>query len=208
MAGPTILKAEFLGSFPSYKILPDSGGLPEVALLGRSNVGKSSFLNAMVMRKQLAKTSNTPGKTRAMNVYELEVRPGKSQGKSYRFRILDLPGYGFAKVSKEEQGRWGVELTHLFEKRETLKQVVQLIDARHGMLENDWNSWEWSQGFEHTPVLVFTKTDKLKRQDLQQQQAKVKRFEALEGHPQFWMSAETRQGVDAVWSFLLGRLAH
>ncbi len=145
-----ITRAEFLTSSPSLKDCPDYG-LPEVPLIGRSNVGKSSFINALTNRKNLAHTSNTPGKTRLINFYNLNDV----------FIIADLPGYGYAKVSKTEQQKWQKNLEEYLLKRNTIKCVVQLIDARHDVQKNDIQMREWLEYYKFSIITVATKADTL-----------------------------------------------
>jgi GTP-binding protein len=145
--------------------------LPEFAMLGRSNVGKSSFINSLLQRK-LAHTSNTPGKTRLMNFYviraELRERP-------LEFSLVDLPGYGYAKMAKTERAHWGDVMQKFLMKRPNLCRVVHLIDIRHGMLENalEMHHWLIEEGF---PVwVVLTKSDKLSRSQAASQILDVKK---------------------------------
>ena len=114
------LQAKFIKSAEMLSQCPDSI-LPEYPLLGRSNVGKSSFINALANHKKLAKTSNTPGKTRLINFFDF----------SNQFMIADLPGYGYAKVSKEAQNRWQKYLEEYLLNRKQIKSLIQLVDARH-----------------------------------------------------------------------------
>ena len=116
-----IISAEKLSQCPNFS-------LPEYPLLGRSNVGKSSFINGLANQKKLAKTSNTPGKTRLINFFNF----------SDKFTIADLPGYGYAKVSKEAQNRWQKYLEEYLLKRTQIKSLIQLIDARHDIQKNDF----------------------------------------------------------------------
>ena len=120
-----VISAEFLLSCVGLEGCPKLN-LPEIAMIGRSNVGKSSFINSLVNRKKLAKTSNTPGKTRLINLYNI----------NNSFIIADLPGYGFAKVSKTEQNLWKKNLEKYLLKRKSLKAVFHLIDIRHDVQKN------------------------------------------------------------------------
>jgi len=131
---------------------PD-GGLPEVAFAGKSNVGKSSLINAMINRKALARTSGSPGKTRTINFYNVENS----------LMFVDLPGYGYAKISKSEQAKWGNMIESYLMKREFLKGIVLLIDIRHEPGENDKMMYEWLKHYGHKIIIVATKSDKLKR---------------------------------------------
>ena len=120
-----VISAEKLSQCPDFK-------LPEFPLLGRSNVGKSSFINGLANNKKLARTSNTPGKTRLINFFDF----------SDKFMIADLPGYGYAKVSAEAQNKWQKYLEEYLLKREQITNLVQLIDARHEIQKNDFQMRE------------------------------------------------------------------
>ena len=124
-------------------------GLPEIAFVGRSNVGKSSFINGLANQKKLAKTSNTPGKTRLINFFQF----------SDKFMIADLPGYGYAKVSKEAQNRWQKYLEEYLLKREQITSLVQLIDGRHDIQKNDFQMREWVETYNLPIFTIVTKMD-------------------------------------------------
>ncbi len=127
--------------------------VPEIALVGRSNVGKSSLINCLTNRSKLARTSNTPGKTSTINFYEI----GKN-----RYRLVDLPGYGYAKVSKEEQEKWADMIDNYLSNRYNLVQVIQLVDARHTPTEQDLMMSDWIRHYNFPQIVVSTKIDKLK----------------------------------------------
>ncbi|PWL75667.1 YihA family ribosome biogenesis GTP-binding protein [Candidatus Gastranaerophilales bacterium] len=137
-----IISAEKLSQCPEFT-------LPEFPLLGRSNVGKSSFINALANQKKLAKTSNTPGKTRLINFFDF----------SNKFMIADLPGYGYAKVSKEAQNRWQKYLEEYLLNRRQIKSLIQLIDARHDIQKNDFQMREWVEAHNLPLITVLTKMD-------------------------------------------------
>ena len=137
-----IISAEKLSQCPQFN-------LPEFPLLGRSNVGKSSFINGLANHKKLAKTSNTPGKTRLINFFDF----------SGKFMIADLPGYGYAKVSKEAQNRWQKYLEEYLLKREEISTLVQLIDGRHEIQKNDYQMREWVLAYDLPIITVVTKMD-------------------------------------------------
>ena len=153
-----ILDAFLLTSAHTMKQLPEAR-LCEFALVGRSNVGKSSFINALLQRR-IARTSNTPGKTRLINFYvvraQLEEQP-------LEFTMVDLPGYGYAKMSKADKAHWSSVLEQFLRDRETLTRVVHLVDIRHGFLENDWEMHEWLVHRRIPSWVVLTKSDKLSR---------------------------------------------
>ncbi len=181
-------RVEFLLSAPDLDHCPDLEGRPELALVGRSNVGKSSFINKLTRRKRLAHTSNTPGKTRLLNYYLVDDQ----------WALVDLPGYGYAKVSKTEQNRWRMTLQQYLTKRESLLGVLQLIDARHGPQANDkeMNAWLADKGVE--VGVVVTKIDKSKRAQADKMAAQVRR-ELRYNRGLFLFSAETGDGSEPIW---------
>ena len=142
------LDAKFIISAEKLSQCPDFD-LPEFPLLGRSNVGKSSFINALANNKKLAKTSNTPGKTRLINFFNF----------SDRFIVADLPGYGYAKVSKEAQAKWQKYLEEYLLKRTQIKSLIQFIDARHEIQKNDLQMREWVEAYNLPIFTVVTKID-------------------------------------------------
>ena len=142
------LQAEFIISAEKLSQCPEFS-LPEYPLLGRSNVGKSSFINGLSNRKSLAKTSNKKKKTRLINFFNF----------SDRFMIADLPGYGYAKVSKEAQNRWQKYLEEYLLKRKQIKSLIQLIDARHEIQKNDFQMREWVKAYNLPVITILTKMD-------------------------------------------------
>ena len=142
------LNAKFLVSAEKYSQCP-TYNLPEYPLLGRSNVGKSSFINTISNHSKLAKTSNTPGKTRLINFFNF----------SDKFIIADLPGYGYAKVSKEAQNRWQKYLEEYLVKRSEITSLIQFIDGRHDIQKNDYQMREWISSYDLPVFTVVTKFD-------------------------------------------------
>ena len=142
MQAKFLISAEKLSQCPDYT-------LPEFPLLGRSNVGKSSFINVLANHRKLAKTSNTPGKTRLINFFQF----------SDKFMIADLPGYGYAKVSKEAQNKWQRYLEEYLLKREQICSLVQLVDGRHDIQKNDFQMREWIEAYNLPIFTVITKMD-------------------------------------------------
>lgn len=173
--------------------------LPEAAFAGKSNVGKSSMINALMNRKSYAKTSSQPGKTQTINFYNINDA----------FYCVDLPGYGYAKVSVEEKAKWGRMIENYLKTSKQLKQVFLLIDVRHKPSENDRLMYEWIvyQGF--APVIIATKLDKINRSQLQKQLKLVR--EGL-GLPASGMvipfSAQTKQGLEQIWEVIEGIIEH
>ena len=131
--------------------------VPEVAFVGRSNVGKSSLINCLTNRTKLARTSSSPGKTATINFYDIDGN----------YRLVDLPGYGYAKVSKAEQQRWASMIDTYLSDRFNLVQVIQLVDARHKPTQDDITMLQWIRHFGYTPVVVATKLDKLKKSQIE-----------------------------------------
>jgi GTP-binding protein len=192
-----ILSAEYVISAPSIKEAPD-WSLPEIAMVGRSNVGKSSLINRLTGRKKLAQTSNTPGKTRLMNFYNI----------NNTLSLVDLPGYGYAKVSKTMQANWQKHFQIYLSKRKNLTLVIQLIDARHGPQALDEQMLSWLESHNLPVILVLTKVDKISRNDLGKQVALTAKELGLSPDQVFTFSAETGWGKDALWSFLGDYLKH
>ena len=142
------MQAKFIVSAEKLSQCPDFD-LPEFPLLGRSNVGKSSFINGLANHKKLAKTSNTPGKTRLINFFNF----------SDKFILADLPGYGYAKVSKEAQNRWQKYLEEYLLNRKQIKTLVQLVDGRHEIQKNDFQMREWVDNYNLPIITIVTKMD-------------------------------------------------
>ncbi|MDD3419273.1 MAG: ribosome biogenesis GTP-binding protein YihA/YsxC [Candidatus Gastranaerophilales bacterium] len=183
-----IKSADFVKSAPKLADAP-VGELPEIALVGRSNVGKSSFINALCNRKNLAKTSNTPGKTRLLNYYIINEQ----------FYIVDMPGYGFARVSKSEQALWRQNFEKYLKEREQLQFVIQFIDARHEVQKNDIQMREWLDYNNIKTITVVTKSDLVKKSKLNQVINDVKN---LIGEEIILFSGKTGYGKDAILELL------
>ena len=153
-----IKNAKFLISSPNLKLCPELD-LIEFALLGRSNVGKSTFINTLVNQMKLAKTSNTPGNTRLINLFQVETDKKP-------LILADLPGYGYAKVSKKEQETWQKNLEQYLLKRENMVSTIQFIDARHDIQKNDILMQEWLK-FNKIPCFnILTKCDYVSRNEM------------------------------------------
>ena len=151
--------AKFAGSYPESKDLPSDEG-SEIAFCGRSNCGKSSVLNALTNNKKLAKTSKTPGRTQAINVFEISA--------DSQFKIIDLPGYGYAKVSKKMRSLWGKEIDAYLTTRECLKAICIIMDIRHPFKEDDLNLIDWCESKDLPMILLLNKSDKLSNNKVSQ----------------------------------------
>lgn len=164
-----IIDAQFMQSAQSLKDSP-SPDMAEVAFLGRSNVGKSSLLNTLTNRKGLAKSSSTPGKTQLINYFNIKFKNSDENVPYLYARFVDLPGFGYARVSKSLKEDWNKNLTGYLERRDCLQIFVHLIDARHPNLEIDQNVDEFLRTIKRGDQIIinaFTKIDKLKQNDLQ-----------------------------------------
>lgn len=171
-----------------WKQLPEDN-LPEIALVGRSNVGKSSLINKIVNRKNLAKSSSTPGKTRTINFYLL----------NNSFNLVDLPGYGYAKVSKAEQQKWGKIIENYLKNRKQLRGAIHLVDIRHEPGDHDVAMKEWLSHYQIPMLLVATKADKISRGARQKQLQIICRKLGVEpGIKPIAFSAETGEGAEEI----------
>ena len=165
-----------------------TGGLPEIAFLGRSNVGKSSLINSLLQRKGLARTSNTPGRTQSINFFLINES----------FYFADLPGYGFAKVSKSMRADWGKMAEEYLGQREELALSVQLVDSRHKPTALDKQLHEWLIYHEKEHIIVATKADKLSKNKLTKAMNEIET--ELPGSRILPYSSETGKGRDALWA--------
>lgn len=196
MAGPLTLR--FIRSYVDVDDLPHVTA--EVALVGRSNVGKSSLLNALAQRKNLAKTSKTPGATRLINAFELGPE------NSGRW-VTDLPGYGFAKVSKAEQRKWATMLSAYIEERQNLVSVILLIDGAVGPTALDLQTVGWLSGLGRPLTYVATKADKVKPSQSRRRRTELTAKLGVQRSDVAWVSADKGTGVPelrATIRYLLG----
>ena len=164
--------------------------LPEIAMAGRSNVGKSSLINMLINRKNLARTSSTPGKTQTINFYDIDNK----------FRFVDLPGYGYAKVSKTQKATWGKIMETYLNNRETLLEVIQLVDLRHEPTEQDVQMYQWILECGFNGIVIATKHDKVKGSQLEKQKKLIRKTLGMpDNAPIFTISATDRYGKYEVW---------
>ena len=166
---------------------------PEFAFAGKSNVGKSSLINALMNRKSFARTSSQPGKTQTINFYNINDV----------LYFVDLPGYGYAKVSQEIKAKWGKMIERYLNQSKQLKQVFLLIDIRHDPSENDRNMYEWFVYNGYTPIIIATKLDKIKRSQIQKQVKAIKTGLGIGNETRVIpFSAETKQGLEDIWNVI------
>lgn len=171
---------------------PDDNKI-EIAFVGKSNVGKSSLINTLINRKALARTSSQPGKTRTINFYDVE-------NKIY---FVDLPGYGYAKISKTEQQKWSEMIETYLKKRKQLKYIIMLIDIRHLPTNNDKLMYEWLKHYGFKIIIVATKSDKIKRSQIQKNLNAIKKTLILdENETLIPFSSETKQGKCELWNII------
>ncbi|WP_418746166.1 ribosome biogenesis GTP-binding protein YihA/YsxC [Frisingicoccus sp.] len=167
--------------------------LPEVAFAGKSNVGKSSLINGLMNRKSYARTSQQPGKTQTINFYNINEE----------IYFVDLPGYGYAKVSEAVKAKWGTMIERYLHTSKQLRLVFLLIDIRHEPSANDKHMYHWivSQGF--NPVIIATKLDKLKRSQVPKHIKQIREgLDVTEGTPIVPFSAVSKQGRDEIWDLI------
>ncbi|MBP2019145.1 GTP-binding protein [Symbiobacterium terraclitae] len=222
--------AEFVLSVASPAQLPGDG-LPELALVGRSNVGKSSLINALVQNRKLARTSNTPGRTQTLNYYRIwpEGKPRFGEAvprppgpdrfaltgtareaalKAGAFYLVDMPGYGFARVSEAQRRQWGQLIENYLLKRETLRGVVQVVDLRHPPSKDDVAMREWLRHHGRTALCVATKADKVGRPLWPRHLKVIAQDLALDpgAEPLIVFSAETGAGREEVWRWIIEKM--
>lgn len=166
-------------------------GRPEIAFAGKSNVGKSTLINAMLGRRALARTSSQPGKTRTINFYDVN-------GVMY---AVDLPGYGYAKAPKTEIARWSKMIEEYLQKREELKAIILLVDIRHEPGKNDVMMYEWLRHYGYDIIIAATKSDKLNRSQIPKQLSVIRKTLGLgAGDVLIPFSGEKKTGVEELWA--------
>lgn len=185
-------KAEFKAAYGTFGQLPESD-LPEIAFAGRSNVGKSSLLNKLFGRKNLARVSSVPGKTITINFYQVD-----------EYNFVDLPGYGYAKVAKTEKDRWAEMMEGYFNSDRNIKLVVQLVDMRHPPTKDDIMMMEFLQATGYEFIVVMTKADKLKKKkDYNERIEKSKQeMNFVPEERLIPFSSETGAGLDIVKKYI------
>lgn len=172
--------------------IPDNQ-LPEIAFAGKSNVGKSSLINALMNRKSLARTSSQPGKTQTINFYNINDA----------MYLVDLPGYGYAKVSESERAKWGKMIENYLHRSRQLRAVFLLVDIRHTPGANDKTMYDWIVYQGYDPIIIATKLDKLKRSQVQKALKEVRAGLGLKADDIVVpFSAETKQGREEIWDLM------
>lgn len=184
-----VKSAEFIISAVNTDQYP-AEGLPEVAFVGRSNVGKSSIINSLLNRRNIARTSQNPGKTRTINFFKVNDE----------FHFADLPGYGYAKVSKTEQAKWGGIMERYLSDREELKCILILVDIRHEPKEDDKRMYEWARHFGYECLIVATKSDKITRGKYQKQFSLIRNKLGLSDEKIIPISSLNKTGIDELWN--------
>jgi GTP-binding protein len=189
-----ITSAEFLKSSFQPADWP-SGALPEIAFMGRSNVGKSSLINSLLSVRGLARTSGTPGRTQSLNFFLINER----------FRFVDLPGFGYARVPKAIKSSWGEMVTSYLAKREQLVLSIHIVDSRHEPTKLDLQLHEWLEHSARPRLMVATKSDKLSNNEMRESLGRVKRVFSKDRVVSF--SAKTGHGGKEVWQAIESALA-
>ncbi|AHM56918.1 GTP-binding protein EngB [Peptoclostridium acidaminophilum DSM 3953] len=188
-----IKNAEFITSAVEKHQYP-AEGLPEIAFVGRSNVGKSSSINTLLNRKGIARISQNPGKTRTINFYKVNEE----------FHFVDLPGYGYAKVSKTEQAKWGGIMERYLSDRQELCSIFLLVDIRHEPKEDDRIMYEWIKHFGYDCTVIATKSDKITRGQYQKHKAMIKNKLGLADEEKIiLLSSLKKTGIDEVWDEII-----
>ncbi len=183
-----VKKAEFIKSFHGFKDYEDLG-LPEIAFLGRSNVGKSSLINSLVRRKSLAKTSRTPGRTQSINLFKVNDL----------YTFVDLPGFGYAKASKSLQQNWQIFIADYLKKSQQIALFCYLFDVRRSPNQEDLRIFEWVLSFDRPVMLIGTKADKLSKNQSKNQLKKIVQSFQLEMDNCLLYSVPKRKGREDLW---------
>ena len=187
-----VTKAEIVISAVAEAQYPDDN-LPEIVLLGRSNVGKSTFVNTLIERRSLARTSSQPGKTQTMNFYRINDL----------FHFVDMPGYGYAKASKTEREKWGKMIEKYLRNRENVAMIFQLIDSRHDPSEDDLLMYEWLVYYGLNPMIIGTKADKISKTNQKKSINRIAKLLNLRSSREVILfSAETKLGKEEVWEHI------
>ncbi len=184
-----IRSSEFIISAVKREQYPEEP-IPEIALAGRSNVGKSSLINMLINRKRLARTSSSPGKTQTLNYYKINGE----------FHFVDLPGYGYARVSKSHRAAWGKMIETYLTNRTKLVETIQLVDIRHKPTEQDKQMYEWIKHYGFGKIVVANKLDKIKRGQVQKQTSMIRKELGMDKDDLLIpISSVNREGKEKLW---------
>jgi len=186
-----VLSAEFVKSATKPSEYPP-GNLPEVAIAGKSNVGKSSLINTLVSRKNLAKTSSQPGRTQTLNFFRVNEN----------LSLVDLPGYGFAKAPLEVRKAWKPMVETYLQTRDAVRLVILILDSRRGLSPDDSTLLDWLEYHEIPALVVLTKADKLSQFERARQKKGLAANLLMEGRPLLFFSALTGEGKEEMWSLI------
>ena len=188
-----IISAEFVKSATKPSEYPPEN-LPEIAVAGKSNVGKSSLINTLVNRKNLAKTSSSPGRTQTINFFQVNEK----------ISLVDLPGYGYAKVSLRIRETWKPMVESYLQTREGIRMVVLILDARRGASPEDLTLLDWLDYHQIPSLIVLTKADKLSQLERARQKKTLADTPLLKGKPTCFFSALTGEGKEDLWRHIQG----
>lgn len=190
-----IRSSEMVVSAVNRKQYPTEG-IPEIALVGRSNVGKSSTINTLLNRRNFARTSQTPGKTRTINFFLI----------NNEFYFVDLPGYGYAKISKSEKEKWGTIMERYLQDREELCAIFLLVDIRHEPTNDDVMMYDWIKHFGYNCVVIATKADKISRGQYQKHMSIIRKKLQLDKDEKIIpISSLKKTGVEDVWNEIINQ---
>ncbi len=190
-----IRSAEITMSAVNRSQYPDEG-IPEIALVGRSNVGKSSTVNTLLNRRNFARTSQTPGKTRTINFYLINKE----------FFFVDLPGYGYAKIAKSEKEKWGVIMERYLQERDELCAIFLLVDIRHEPTNDDVMMYEWITHFGYNCVVIATKADKISRGQYQKHMNIIRKKLQMDPNEKILpISSLKKTGVEEIWNEIINQ---
>jgi GTP-binding protein len=191
-----VLAAEFIKSATKPSEYP-AGNFPEVAIAGKSNVGKSSLINTLVNRKNLARTSSSPGRTQSLNFFRVNDK----------LSLVDLPGYGYAKVALETRKSWKPMVESYLQVREEIRLVILIMDARRGASPDDLDLLDWLDHHRIPSLIVFTKADKLSQLERARQRKNLAENSLLAGRTHLFFSAQTGEGKEELWKKIQERVA-
>ena len=202
----TVTKSDYVTSAVGKKQYPEES-LPEIVFIGRSNVGKSSLINSLTRRKNLARTSQTPGKTQTINFYKVELKIFADDAAIHKnFFLVDLPGYGYAKTGKNQRQNWAKFIDDYLINRREIKFVCQLIDIRHEPQESDKKMFAWLVEKNLPVLLVATKSDKISKTEQKKNLSAIKKILGVEENSLLPFSAKNNEGRSDLLDVIAGSL--